>query len=311
MARAYWIGGLALLALAACQPASDDPLAANRAVCANEDRAAADRVAACSALIDSGQLDEAQRAEVQAHRGAAHHAAGDVTPALRDFEAALRVDEDNPEALEGRAAILLASGQLDAADPLITRLITTGERLDQAHLMRGDINLQRGDFQAAIAAYDAALQRNNRLALAYAQRGLAKQRLQDNAGALSDFDDALRIDSSLVEARSGRCWLSLLQNQDLGRARTDAETAAAADPRDVQAQICRGVLQLRSEEWAGALTSFQAALDVEPGNPTALFGRGVARRRGGDGDGREDMNRARDFDGHIGEHFDDLGVRTF
>jgi hypothetical protein len=50
---------------------------------------------------------------------------------------------------------------------------------------------------------------------------------------------------------------------------------------------------------------------VEPGNPTALFGRGVARRRGGDGDGSRDMNQARDFDHHIGEQFDRLGVRTY
>ena len=71
------------------------------------------------------------------------------------------------------------------------------------------------------------------------------------------------------------------------------------------------MLQLRGGEWADARTSFEAALAVEPGNPTALFGRGVARRRGGDSDGSDDMNLARDFDRHIGEAFDDMGVRTF
>ena len=57
--------------------------------------------------------------------------------------------------------------------------------------------------------------------------------------------------------------------------------------------------------------AFDAALAVEPGNPTALFGRGVARRRSGESAGREDMNQARDFDGHIGEAFDEWGVETF
>jgi len=75
--------------------------------------------------------------------------------------------------------------------------------------------------------------------------------------------------------------------------------------------VCRGILQLRNREWGGARTSFEAALAREPGNPVALFGRGVARRRGGDDDGREDMNRARDFDRHIGEKFDAWGVDTF
>jgi hypothetical protein len=37
----------------------------------------------------------------------------------------------------------------------------------------------------------------------------------------------------------------------------------------------------------------------------------VARRRGGDGAGLTDMNQARDFDHHIGERFDQLGVATY
>lgn len=298
------------LALAACER-SDDPLAANRRACGDENRAAAERVEACSALIDSGELDDAARAEVQAHRGAARREAGEVTPALRDFEAVLRVDENNAEALEGRASILLASGQLDAVEPLVDRLIASGERLAQAHLMKGDIALQRGDLQGAITSYDEAINRDRGLALAYAHRGRAKQRLGDNGGALADFDAAVRNDNDLVDARAARCWISVQEETDLDRARRDAETAVAAAPENVEGQLCRGVLQLRGGEWAGARTSFEAALAVEPGNPTALFGRGVARRRSGDNEGRADMNRARDFDGHIGEAFDDMGVRTF
>jgi Flp pilus assembly protein TadD len=79
----------------------------------------------------------------------------------------------------------------------------------------------------------------------------------------------------------------------------------------VEGQLCRGVLQLREEQWAEAKTSFEAALAVESGNPIALFGRGVARRRSGDRDGTEDMNQARDFDGNIGQQFDRFGVRTY
>lgn len=302
---------VAMAALAACDSVSDDPLARNRVTCANANAEAAERDAACTALIDSGELDEAARAEAQAHRGVARRAAGQVTPALRDFEAALRVDENNAEALAGRAAILLASGQLDAVEPLVDQLIAQGDELDQAHLMKGDIAYQRGDYQAAVASYDEAINRNRGLALAYAHRGRAKQRLQDDVGALADFDAAVRNDNDLVDARAARCWLSVQQSRNLDRARSDAETAVAAAPENVEALLCRGVLQLRGGEWAGARTSFETALSVEPGNPTALFGRGVARRRGGDNDGRDDMDRARDFDRHIGEAFDEMGVRTF
>jgi tetratricopeptide (TPR) repeat protein len=299
------------LALIACERRADDPALAQRAACEEADRAPAERIAACTGAIESGALSADERLRLQAIRGVAHRAAGEVTASLRDFEAVLRAQPTNADALEGRAAILLASGQLDAASPLIDRLIAQRERLDQAHLMRGDIAFQHGDYTGAIEAYDMAIQQNGALALAYAHRARAKQRLGDNAGALSDFEAAVQRDNDLVDARAGRCWFSLLQKQEFERARTDAETAVAAAPENVEAQLCRGVLQLRGGEWAGARTSFEAALAREPGNPVALFGRGVARRRGGDDAGSEDMNRARDFDRRIGETFEEFGVRTY
>ena len=115
----------AALALASCER-DVDPLAEQRAACADAERAPQERRDACSALLEAAELDTAQRADTQARRGAAHRAAGDVTAALRDFEAALHVNGDQPDALEGRAAILLASGQLDAAEPLVDRLIASG-----------------------------------------------------------------------------------------------------------------------------------------------------------------------------------------
>ncbi len=310
MTRSLWLGFCCVAALAACtQPAR--PTAQNQAACADEHTAPDARIPACDAVIENSESTPAERIEAQAHRGAAHRADGDVTPALRDFEAVLRADGNNAEALEGRAAILLASGQLDAVEPLVDRLIATNARLDSANFMKGDIALSRADYAGAVTFYDTALQLNGHLPLALAHRGRAKQHLNDELGALADYNAAIRMDATLSDPRSGRCWINLLRNQNLDIARTDAETAVAADPRNVEGQICRGVLQLRGEEWSLARASFDAALVVEPGNPTALFGRGVARRRGGDGDGTRDMNQARDFDHHIGEQFDHLGVTTY
>jgi tetratricopeptide (TPR) repeat protein len=311
MRRLILAGLITAAALAACERRASDPMAQNRDVCADDEGASAERISACSAMIESGDLDEAARTEAQAHRGSAYREAGQVTPALRDFEAVLRVDESNAEALAGRAYILVASGQLDAADVFVGRLSETGERAADAHFLTGEIAQARGDHASALASYGAAIEADRGMAIAYARRGRAKQAMDDIDGALSDFDAALNRDASLVDARAGRCWLSLQQERDLGRARTDAETAVAAAPTNVEAQLCRGILQLRGEEWTQARASFEAALEVEPGNPVGLFGRGVARRRSGDSDGREDMNQARDFDGHIGERFDEWGVRTF
>lgn len=304
-----WLAVGLILALAACQPA--DPLAQDRSLCADADAAVEPRVAACSRLVESGEQDEVARAEWQALRGDAYYGADSVTPALRDYEAALRLDENNARAMEGRAGILLASGQLDAAEPLVDRLIERGSASATALRIKGDIELQRGSYTEAIEHFDDAISADGRLAIAYAHRARAKERLQDAGGARADYDSAIRFDGTLAEARAGRCWLNLREDRDLAQARNDAEAAVAAEPRQVDAQLCRGILQLRGGEWENARRAFEAALQVEPGNPTALFGRGVARRRNGEGAGREDMNQARDFDRHIGEAFDEWGVETF
>ena len=304
-----WLGLGIVLALAACQP--PDPLAEDRNRCGDAEAAAAARIEACTHLIESGEMDDAGRAEAFANRADAHFDQDAVTPALRDYEAALRLDQNNARAIEGRAGILLTSGQLDAAEPLVDRLIAAGRPSANTLRMKGDIALQRGAYPDAIEHFDDAIDADGRLALAYAHRARAKERLEDRAGARADYDAAIRLDGTLAEARAGRCWLNVRENRDLEQARNDAEAAVAADPRQVQGQLCRGVLQLRGGEWANAKSAFEAVLALEPGNPVALFGRGVARRRSGDDAGRQDMNQARDFDRHIGESFDDWGVETY
>lgn len=303
-----WFAAGIVLALAACE--QPDPLAEDRTACGRAGGGEA-RIAACTRLIESGGLDDAARAEAQALRGDAHYAGDAVTPALRDYEAALRLNENNARALEGRAAILLASGQLDAAEPLVDRLIEAGNASANALRIKGDIALLRAAYTDAISHFNGAIAADGRLALAYAHRARAKDRLGDATGARADYGSAIQINGALAEARAGRCWLNLRDGRDLEQARNDAEAAVAAEPRHVDAQLCRGVLQLRGGEWANAQRSFEAVLEVEPGNPTALFGRGVARRRSGDNDGRADMHQARDFDRRVAEAFRAWGVETF
>ncbi|MBS0384673.1 MAG: tetratricopeptide repeat protein [Proteobacteria bacterium] len=303
---------LVVLALAACT--RPDPLARARADCANEALPPSAQANACSALIDSSDLPAAERADALALSGVAHARAGDTRTALQEFASALAVDDGNARALEGRAHILIRSGQFDAAEPLVERLVASGAAGARAHLMAGEIAAGRGDYNAAIEAFSAALQREPRNAVALAGRARMKEAQGDHDGARADFDAAIAIDPNLAAARAGRCWLAIQQSRDPagdGPAREDADAAVAAAPRDFDAQTCLGILALRARQWPDAKQAFDVALAVRPGDPMALFGRGVARRRSGDGPGITDMDQARDFDHHIGERFDQLGVATY
>jgi tetratricopeptide (TPR) repeat protein len=306
--RQIWIASaVCALALTACER-GEGPMDLATA-CLNAEEVEA-RIAACTTAVENDALTPELRAQMLSARAAAYDEGGDVTAALGDYGAALELDAENLSALLGRARILINSGQLDAAQPLLQRALNLNPS-SEAHAMLGEVALRGGHFAEAITHLNAALELEPRSAVALAARARAKQRSGDLGGAAQDFDRAIYLDGNLGAARAGRCWLVLNQGGDLASARGDADAAVAADPSNVEGQLCRGVLQLRENQWADARASFDAALAIESGNPIALFGRGVARRRSGDASGTEDMNLARDFDGHIGEQFDDLGVETF
>lgn len=306
MRKLWLVGAFAALALVACERSQvvDD---SERCLTAQGAEA---KVEACTAAAQNESLTPEQRSVAYSTRGDVRDDSGDVTAALRDYSSALELDDQNLAALLGRGRILVASGQLDAAEPVLRRAIEQHQS-GEANDLVGQIMVRRGEFVEAITFFNAALDKDPRSAPALAGRARAKQRLGDLDGAANDYDQAIRADGNLAVARAGRCWLDLNENRELQRARQDADAAVTADARNVDGQLCRGVLQLREGQWADAKTSFEAALAVESGNPIALFGRGVARRRSGDNSGTEDMNQARDFESNIGAQFDRLGVRTY
>ena len=63
--------------------------------------------------------------------------------------------------------------------------------------------LDKGDYAQAIAAYDQALQADAHYGLAYAYRGLAYHRLDEEGRAKADYAKAL----TLLEKRGHRCWI--------------------------------------------------------------------------------------------------------
>jgi|GEM_PF-2439655 len=315
--RVWKLAAIAALALAACGPRPGDPLAEARADCGKDDAAPSAQIDACSKLIASGQLSDQDQAAALAERGKAEQRSSDASAALHDFTAALALEADNMTAVRGRAEVLIKSGQLDAAEPLVERLVASGQFTADAHFLQGKIAATRSDWPTAITAFSAALVDDPRYTEALSERARAKQAQGDIDGAGADFDAAIGVDPHLADARAGRCWLRLRKKQAPGApindasAREDANAAVAGDPHNFEGQLCLAMLQARASDWSNAAASFGVAVNLNPGNAMALFGRGLARKRGGDGAGIQDMNQARDFSHGIDGQFIDLGVATY
>jgi lipoprotein NlpI len=135
-------------------------------------------IAACSRLAATGSLKAAERAAVHVNRGTAYLRKGDSDRALRDFDAALKIDPGDVVALN----------------------------------RRGEAHSAKADFTRALADYSEAVRLNPRYPLAFRNRARLYFYRGDFAAAAEDFRFAEQADPGngysllwryVAEARSG------------------------------------------------------------------------------------------------------------
>lgn len=158
----------------------------------------------------------------------------DVTAAERALQRALEIDPRQLQAQRGLIGILAGEGRYPDALAIARRVQTQRNREAVGHVLEGDIELHRGQHDAALAAYRA---------------GLAKERRFDVAVALHR--------ATLAAGRSDE-------------AERFAATWQREQPQDVAFRYYLGDLAIARNDWAGAETRYREVLRVSPDHALAL-----------------------------------------
>jgi tetratricopeptide (TPR) repeat protein len=197
------------------------------------------QIGGCTNLIDSGKMTDKPRAWAYANRGMAFMYKGDIDRALADLTKAVEIDPSYAIGLTNRGTAYdskndhaHAIADFDAAikldpkssDALIGRCAARAEQGDdlqgaladcnQALQMRGNNSagglnsrgfayLRLGQYDNAIADYNAALKINAKLASALYGRGLAKQKKGDATGGQVDMASANLLQSDIADNFAG------------------------------------------------------------------------------------------------------------
>lgn len=205
---------------------------------------------------------------------------------------------------------------------------TTPERRASALILRGRIRAEQSQFARALADFGRALRINGRNAEAYAARGFLYQLRGSYDIAVRDYDQALAIEPALDSAVTGRqealeqrvtafreqleainerlqetptdasllnnrCWIRVINDDDLDAALADCNAAILASPQNAAALDSRGLVHIKRGDFAAAIADYDAALALEAGNSHYLYGRGVARlRMGMAAEGQADLAEA-------------------
>lgn len=233
-----------------------------------------DRKAAIADLDRAAALEPTVSIFLQRSR---HYSAlGQDVAALKDANAALKLDPGSDSALVRVATLMTEAKQGSAALALIQPKIDEGGKERFARMSwKADLQALGGDYAGAVATLDEAI-------------------------AAKPGDPALL---------NARCWIKGTGNLQLDTALKDCTKAIELADDPTGALDSRAMVYVRMNRPDDALADLNAALDEDPDQSASLYLRGVVlRRQGNTAGGDRDLATARALDPQIDRRYVRWGV---
>lgn len=141
--------------------------------------------------------------------------------------------------------------------------LSDGKELALTHQARGDAHLQRSEFKRAISAYDEALLLDSTLDTALLHRALAFGYDKQYAASIKDLSLYIerKPDSSLAYTKRG---LFYFHSEEIYKAVKDFERAIELDKNNAEAYDDLGVIYVQGGKLDKARTYFRAATSIDP-----------------------------------------------
>jgi tetratricopeptide (TPR) repeat protein len=141
------------------------------------------------------------------------------------------------------------------------------------------VRCERGNADIAIGGCTELIQSgwetDRNLAVSFFHRGRAYFRMQDYDRAVQDFDDAIRLYPSFLNAFFQRGDVYLVK-QDYDRAVRDFDEVIRLDPSDAIAFRYRGDVYLAKEDYDRAIQDYDEVLRLDPSDTAAVEARARA-----------------------------------
>ena len=126
--------------------------------------------------------------------------------ALQDYDAAIRIEPNDPEIFLNRGYVREKMGDPQGAYADYTKAVTLDENFGKAWLNRGNVLTKLGRFREAVEDYSAAITYDAEYAAAYHNRAVAREKLKQREEACADLKKAeelgMKVDEKL---RSSVC----------------------------------------------------------------------------------------------------------
>jgi tetratricopeptide (TPR) repeat protein len=195
--------------------------------------------------------------------------------AIDYFDREIAKDPRNADAYWMRARLRLTDPDRAAND--LDRAIQLAPNRARYHLVFGDIHLDKGQLDLAIANFDKAIQIDPGMATAFLRRATARAMKGEVQRMKPDLDEAIRLDPTDYLAWSGR-YAYWMHQRNLENALKDITEVIRLDAKNPVWHLWRGDIWTRMGKLDQALVDFTEATRLQPNYDFALSKRGIALR---------------------------------
>jgi tetratricopeptide (TPR) repeat protein len=207
-----------------------------------------------------------------------------VVPILLESTRIPRADElpDDLNALSSRNGLNVRHASFHSdMERLIRSLQAPAKSAASGKYLQGVSEALRGNHARAITDFDDAIRLDPKLAIAYCERGKSYARRRDHARAITDLDEAIRLDPKLINAylERGNCYS---HRPDHARAIADYDETIRLDPKLANAYLWRGNCHAHRGDEMRAAADYDEAIRIDPKLANAYFERGKSYTRRGD-----------------------------
>ncbi len=235
-------------------------------------------------------------------------------PQIRGCTALIKSDADNPKVLaiayNNRGNAYISQGQFDLAIQDYDKSINLDPNFAKPLNNRGVAYKKQADYDRALQDFNAAIFIDSNYADAFANRAEIYQQKRDYSSAVKDLDVAIRLRPDLgAPLFNERCWLRAITGELQG-ALSDCNEAIRLDSSAATSFDSRGFTYLKLGQWDLAIADFNSALRLDPKLPTALYGRGYAKlKKGQAANAKSDIAAAQAIRKNIEAEYADYGVQ--